>query len=303
MNVKFDCIICGNHGRKIVRNNLPMFICDSCGLFWRASFDLPENFYETRNFELEKTGKIDARYTNSIGRIQTLKKYVDLNNLCDVGCGEGVFLKTLNDSGYKNVVGLEPSIEAHDFSVRNKLKIIRGVTENLDKSFFGGNGIHTATMFHVIEHLKDPDGVLKMIYNNLEKGDKLVIETPDTESYILKTSGYKHELIYPEHLHYFNKANLRKLLEKSGFEFVASGNRDFNENNLSIKESLARLGFVKINARKKNAKAEFESKSINVAERGNGRKNGVLRHGARKFLSTIVRLMGRGNYLWIVVKK
>jgi SAM-dependent methyltransferase len=296
---KLDCIVCGARGHEITINNLPMLICDSCGLFWRASFDLPENFYETREFETEKRGKIEARYANSIGRIETLRRYADVNNLCDVGCGEGIFLKALNDLGYKNVFGLEPSLEARDFAVLNNLKIVAGGIENLSESFFTKNDVHTVTIFHVVEHLKDPYASLKLIYDNLGKGDKLAIETPDMDSYALKKSNYKNELINPEHLHYFNKTNLKKLLEKSGFTVIASGNRDFNEKNMSIRESLSRLGFINVSPDKKDSGAKYGEASLGVKD-GN---DSIFRTIVRRTLSSVVGFLGRGNYLWIVAQK
>lgn len=297
MNTKPNCIVCGSHSREVIKNDLPVLLCDSCGLFWRASFDLPENFYETREFDLEKTGKINARYTNSLERIETLNKYADLNNLCDVGCGEGVFLKALIDLGYSNIVGLEPSKKVHNFATQNKLKIIKGGIEDLSKSFLGENGIHTITMFHVIEHLKDPSEVLKMIRDLFSKGDKLIIETPNMDSYIFRKNNYEHEIICLEHLYYFNKSNLEKLLERSGFRIIASGNRDFNEKNMSIRESLVRLGLIKVRKELKTTNSDFNSQSTSSSV------GGIFRRMIRKLLSKIVSSTGTGNYMWIVAEK
>jgi len=155
MKAKTECIVCGNQGKPIVRNDVSMLLCDKCGLYWRESFDLPCNFYDTREFELEKAGKEEARYANSLERIKTFQKYTNMNNLCDVGCGEGIFLKTLCDLGYKNSVGLEPSVEAREFATQNNLKIIQGGVENINKAFLNENRIHTLTLFHVIEHLSE----------------------------------------------------------------------------------------------------------------------------------------------------
>lgn len=299
MNAKSECIVCGNMGREIVRNDLPILICDLCGFFWRANFELSDNHYETRCFDLSNKRKIDARYSNSAKRIETFKKYADLNNLFDVGCGEGIFLKVLKDLGYKNIIGLEPSTMGLDFATIDEAKILHGNIENINESFLKENDIHTITMFHVIEHLKDPCAVVKTIYDNIKKGDKLIIETPDTNSYVLKKSNYENELIYPEHLHYFNKSNLQKLLEKSGFTVVAFGNRDFDEENMSIRESFVRLGLIKISGKTKTARNNYKGDSA-VSVSGT---SGILRHIARRVFSCAVHILGRGNYLWIIVEK
>lgn len=300
MNQKSDCIVCGNKGREVVRNNLPMFLCDTCGLFWRTSFELGDNHYEQRGFELENKGKIGARYANSLERIDLFRKYADLNNISDIGCGEGVFLKALSQRGYKNVIGLEPSVVARDFALINNLKVFEGEIQNLDASFFVKNNIHVVTMFHVVEHLKDPQDVLKMIFDNLKKGDRLIVETPDTSSRIFINTNYQNEFVYPEHLYYFNKNNLRSLLKKIGFTTIATGNRDFNERNLSIRGALARLGVVDF---PQFGERRFEKKLTGTILKENRVKSDILRTLVRYFLSRIVKLCNRGNYVWIIVKK
>lgn len=299
MNSTSNCIVCGLVGHVVVRNNLPMYLCDICGLFWRKSFELGECHYEQRGFELENNDKINARYANSLERIETLRKYISLDNVCDVGCGEGVFLKALKDRGYTNAIGLEPSIKARDYASVNNLNIFEGDIESVNNSFFKEHNTHVITMFHVIEHLKDPKEVLKRIYDNLSEGDCLAIETPDTDSFIFTKTNYQNEFIYSEHLFYFNKNNLLTLLKTIGFKFVSLGNRDFNENTLSIRESLFRIGFTRFSSFKKgNIKTKQR-----ILKDNNTNSSGILKTILRALLSKVVKLMGRGNYLWVIVEK
>lgn len=295
----FDCVVCGGKGMEVMRNNLSMYICNTCGLFWRKNFELDDRHYEQRSFELENKEKINIRYANSLERIETLRKYINLNDVCDIGCGEGVFLKALSDLGYKNTIGLEPSIKARNYASANNLNIFEGEIESVNGLFFKKHNAHIVTMFHVIEHLKNPKEVLKGIYDNLTEGDHLVIETPDTDSRIFTKTNYRNKFIYPEHLFYFNKNNLQKLLKEIGFTSIASGNRDFNEKNLGIRESISRLGIIDGFLNEGNTKTplddpSFTDKKIN---------NGILRTMVRKLLSKVVIYMGRGNYLWVIVKK
>lgn len=300
MNLKSYCSVCGNEGQEIERNNLSMFLCDTCGLFWRKSFELDDHHYEQRGFELENIDKINARYANSMERIKTLRKYITLDNVCDVGCGEGIFLRALRDLGYKNAIGLEPSIKAQSYALANNLKIFEGDIENTDNTFFKKHDTHVLAMFHVIEHLKNPKEVIKRIYNNLNAGDCLVIETPDTDSLVFTKTNYQNEFIYPEHLFYFNKNNLGTLLQGVGFKLLASGNRDFNENALSIRGALYRLGFVGFN---QSNEGLLEATLKKGTSKDNNVKRGILKIIVRFFLSKAVKLSGRGNYLWIIVQK
>lgn len=298
LNSMSDCIVCGTRGREVMRNNLLMFLCDECGLFWRRSFELNDRHYEQRGFELENSDKINARYTNSIERIGTLRKYIRLDNVCDVGCGEGVFLKALSDLGYKNTIGLEPSIKAQGYALVNNLKIFEGDVEDMNSSFFKKHDTHVVTMFHVVEHLKNPKEVIKRIYDNLNTGDFLILETPDTNSLVFKKTNYKNEFIYLEHLYYFNKKNIKKLLEDIGFKIVSIGHRDFDPENMSIRDSLARLGFGQHKDRPpvKNTKKWRAVQKIEI-------NDNITKKIVRTALSRLVTLFNRGNYLWVIAKK
>ena len=236
------CLICKNNFNHLVLNNLPMRQCVNCGLIWRENFDLDLGYYQKEAIDFN-SDKIQSRILNSEQRVDTFKKFANLNNLLDVGTSEGIFLKVLVDQGYKNVMGLEPSVENVDFVKNNNLRVIRGDINDIS-GVVALNNINTVTMFHVIEHLPDPLKSLRLIFASLKKGDKLIIETPNIEAYSFKKLNYKTRFIYNEHFFYFNKRTLDEILIKAGFSILANGKRDFNQNNLGIKECLFRLGLI-----------------------------------------------------------
>lgn len=293
---KMECVICERRGGELILNNLPMLVCGSCGLIWRKYFDLDSDYYQGRDFELSEE-KIKARYSNSVSRIKIFKKYVDFNNICDVGCGEGLFLKALKDCGYKNIIGIEPSMKISEFAKENELDIRNEAIENIDNSFFRENNIKMITMLHVIEHLKNPLDLMMNIFKGLEKGGRLIIETPNMDSYLLKKLNYQYDLIYFEHLYYFNKKNIIRFLEKIGFKIIAVGGRDFDPDNMSIKESLRKLGIL--NVEKKMASKCAKNNIVLVAKHNFN----FLRKIVRRFLSKMVVVFNREDYLWVVAEK
>lgn len=114
------------------------------------------------------------------------------------------FLKTLEKYGYKNIIGVEPSSMAVDFARKNGANVFLGKVDDIP-SILENKNIHTITMFHVIEHLDNPLESLKIIFDNLKTGGNLILETPNIDAYSFKKTNFKHKLIYPEHLFYFNK--------------------------------------------------------------------------------------------------
>lgn len=292
-----QCPICGSSYQKLILNHLPMRQCIGCGLVWREQFDFEDGYY--------KEGKDECRILNSRHRANKFKKIVDLNNLCDIGTGEGSFLKVLTEYGYKNVLGIEPNAENYQLIKDNNLKVISGNIDNI-KKIIQDHDIHTVSMFNLIEHLSDPLGDLRLIFEAMEKGDRLVIETPDFDSYIFKKINYKHQSISKVHLFYFGGKNLRRIVAAAGFNILATGKTDFNPNSLGIRESLFRLGLINKNIDSVNKKSG-QSDGALVTKNFSGNIFIIIKELTkkviRKLLNSLVIISGRLEYIWLVAEK
>lgn len=272
------CTICGELGNPVDLNGIEMYKCVGCGLVWQRDFMPLGDFYEKLRIDLSEN-KIKRRTRNYKGRVQILEKYFKPNNYCDIGCGDGLVLKILSEKGYKNLHGIDPNERSIAFAQKNGLEAQCGEVTDfpvIAQQF----RINNASMFHVIEHLKDPFGSVQAIFNSLPPGGFFVVETPDLESYAIRKSNYIHPLVYPEHLFMFNWNNLSLLLEKAGFRIVAKGHRDFDQNHLGPQEILFRLGW-------------------------NTKNKPIL--GLTRFfspvLSRLVALTGRLDFVWVIGRK
>jgi len=277
--------------------------CLECGLVWRANFDVDIKHYENQGIKKIDLNdeKIHAKILDMKDRVNLFSKYVDLKNLCDIGTGRGLFLKTLSDAEYENIIGIEPNSEASEFYTKNNLIVYQKTIEDGLKEIVSRNNIKVVTMFHLIEHLNDPLAAIKEVFDSLPKEGRLIIETPDINSYSIKKSNYKNKLIYKEHLYYFNKNTLRELLKKGGFKIVATGKRDFNQNNLPIRESLFRLGLLD-----KKKQESISSKVVfdeNNQSKRRYAKNSFIKKIVGVSLSRLVVLTGRVNYIWFIAEK
>lgn len=298
-----ECIICNSLPDELVLNNLPMKKCRRCGLIWRKSFDVPIQHYAEKYVDLSPE-KLRSRLSNCKDRAKISRKYANLNNLCDIGCCEGIFLKVLQDFGYRNVMGIEPSDKIAEFAKENRLNIQKGTIKDVG-NIINRHNIRAITMFHVIEHLENPLESLKNIYNNLTKGSCIIIETPDMNSYSLRKMNYNFNLtIYPEHFFYFNENNLKTLLEKIGFNIIAKGKRDFDPNNLNIRESLFRLGFLRTKyGSSAEHKATVKASGLDFSKFKNLLIIGKIKSIIRFILSKMVIISGRQDFIWIIAKK
>ena len=236
------CIVCGSEPRPYVANGLPVWRCQNCSLMWRQSFDVPISYYEKGpgGFSKEKE-KLQRR--NIRDRIRTIARYVNLDSTCDVGGSKGYFVEELIRGGYRNVLGVDPNKIQVNEAQRRGVPMLTGSTENI-LEIFQQKRIKNATLFHVVEHLPDPQGAIRQIYDALPAGGFLVIETPDFGSDPFRKLKYKHKLVYKEHLFYFTRDNLQKFLVRMGFTIVYAGQRDFDQYHLNARESLFRLNLM-----------------------------------------------------------
>ena len=72
-------------------------------------------------------------------------------------------------------------------------------------------------MFDVIEHLDDPDLVLKICSENLNQNGRLIISTMNMNSIFAKLTGKYYQWIIAMHKFYFSNFSIKKFLNKNNF--------------------------------------------------------------------------------------
>ena len=141
--------------------------------------------------------------------------------MLDVGSGPGLFLRCAKDKGF-NAIGLEPSIAAFEYSQSKYNVNVNNVTlDDIDQSMGKFDIIHNAL---VLEHILDPLKFILKIKSLLNKNGLIITIVPNDFNYIQEINvklGQKHWWVNPfEHLNYFKKKSLRKLMKKAGFEIL-----------------------------------------------------------------------------------
>lgn len=132
--------------------------------------------------------------------------------LLDVGCGDGAFLLGARGKGWK-VTGTEmnPALaRAAGLDVRET------IDETQAEAPFD-----CITLWHSLEHMRDPQATLKSLAERLVPGGSLVVAVPDAEGLQARVfgAGWFH-LDVPRHLYHFGPISLKRLLAASGFAIV-----------------------------------------------------------------------------------
>lgn len=128
-------------------------------------------------------------------------------SVCDLGCGGGTFLQTIEPYA-SQIVGVDPSeVSASAVKIRG-IEFHKGTADNLPAGIERGI-FDVVTMFHSLEHVRDVKQSLANTRDLLKPGGLLVIEVPNMDCL-----GFQ---IYPEvwihtdagrHLQFFTPKSL-----------------------------------------------------------------------------------------------
>lgn len=150
-----------------------------------------------------------------------LPKPVPGTKLLDCGAATGFLLDVARDLGYESY-GLELS-EFGASEIAKNFGADHVYCGELPTATFTGvapGGFGAVTMCDYIEHVRDPRQTLALARRWLGAGGALAITTPDAGSPSRRVLGNDWTHYKIEHLFYFNKQNLERLLKDVGFTSV-----------------------------------------------------------------------------------
>lgn len=141
----------------------------------------------------------------------------------DVGCGEGFVAAALHDLGWH--------VRACDFSVFGVQKFHPhllpyfeqgDIYEILQRAIDDGQQYELINLANVLEHVTDPEGLLRILRRLLSEHGLLRITVPndfsDFQAYLKDQGKIAGDYwLSPEHLSYFNFTTLKELLEAEGY--------------------------------------------------------------------------------------
>lgn len=134
--------------------------------------------------------------------------------ILDIGAGTGDFLSCMQKDGWE-AVGIEPNEKAKNSAVR------KGVSFGSDLSELEDHSFDVITMWHVLEHVPNPDNQIIELKRLLKKEGSLFVAVPNFNSYDAKHyEKYWAAFDVPRHLWHFSKTAIRKLFALQHMEVV-----------------------------------------------------------------------------------
>lgn len=157
--------------------------------------------------------KLNLRYKKSI-----LDSVVTTGNkILDYGCGVGDFIAYLQPQ--YQVLGYEPSLIARETAEKKVgyKHIIHNLNEVKDDS------LDAVSLWHVFEHLAEPENFLQEIYTKLKSCGILIIAVPNYKSYDAQYyKSYWAAYDVPRHLFHYAPSGIKSLLDSSHWNLKKS---------------------------------------------------------------------------------
>lgn len=244
------CYICGGRGQVLYKGLKDRLFgvpgewsinkCNNpgCGLMWINPVPLPEdiwkayqNYYTHASVIDHATGvsisnslfryaaKLLANSTGLTGQRKQLESmYLEegkFGKLLEIGSGSGDFLARMRAAGWSvEGVDLDPKAAKHAYE-KHGVKVHVG---SLHAIGLPEAEYDAVTMNHVIEHVHDPVSLLRECFRILKPGGRIVVVTPNIESWLHRFYGQAWlSLDPPRHIHLFSRAALHSCFIKAGF--------------------------------------------------------------------------------------
>lgn len=155
----------------------------------------------------------------------------------DVGCGGGLFLRVLQEGG-RRVVGLDAAEEAARLAWRRNG--VPAVCGDLQAAPLSPASCTAVTMFHVLEHVPDPQAHLGAAHKLLRPSGRLIVQTPDAACWEFALLGRRWSgLDVPRHVWAFRGRHLEQLVNQAGFEVLRRKHFSLRDNPAGLATSLA----------------------------------------------------------------
>jgi len=192
--------------------------CQQCGLIYANPIledqKIVDLYQKSKLTYQEEIDDLKETYGYHLKRVVSLLPAKE--NLLEIGCGNGFFLEKALTFGFKNVFGVEPSIEAvkqAPQSIQNNI-----VVDVFKSGLFSDNFFDIICFFQTFDHITNPNKFLADCYSYLKQGGLILAINHNIGAWTAKILGEKCPMIDIEHPFLYDKKTLRQIFIKNNFK-------------------------------------------------------------------------------------
>ncbi|OUR93405.1 hypothetical protein A9Q87_05530 [Flavobacteriales bacterium 34_180_T64] len=219
-----ECIFCHSETTDVVIEENGFFgaQCKTCRLIFinpRPKFEDIVDLYGHDNAHATAESHIKFSFAKTLYTKHTLriiKKYTD-GALLEIGAGAGYFLKEAQRQNFE-VYAIEFNKIQADF-ILDKHRIPCEFSA-LNENTFGTKKFDIIYHCDVLSHFYNPIEEFAKINSKLNPMGYVVFETGNLGDVNKSFFKYYSKFQYPDHLFFFSEANIRALLDQTGFELI-----------------------------------------------------------------------------------
>ncbi len=225
------CLVCNQIAEFFVRkNNYDVYHCRNCEtmfvwpkvqdsgkIYQKKYFCGSEKSFGYSDYDGDKKIIVEnfVEYLKKINKFSPIK-----GRMLDVGAATGNFVELAASNGWF-AEGIEVSENAAYRANRHNLNVMCG---DFETHYFDTEIFDMVTLLDVFEHLANPEAAMVKVQKILKNNGLVVINTPDSSSFLAKFFGRSwHSIVPPEHLTFFSPKSIEILLRRNNFEVVFIG--------------------------------------------------------------------------------
>jgi SAM-dependent methyltransferase len=206
----YDVVVCSECGAGYADNIPPQSVFDE---YYR---ELSKYDYEFRGGEDNSAS--EGRFLDAA---LTIEPFIPTRNcrILEIGCGSGHLLKVLQERGFQNVQGSDPSPAC----ARAAQGIgVCAVSETVFTATIPEEPYDFLILMGVMEHIRDLDRTVDQFRRLLKDGGRVYLEVPDA-SRLAPSLDAPFQEFSVEHINFLSPESLSNLMQARSFRTVATG--------------------------------------------------------------------------------
>lgn len=219
------CPLCGEArvAPRFEKDGAPFFACRACGFAFARPVVNANLANRIEDYESSYLDYLDETHEDP-ANLRALRDWMarfgplTAGPLLDVGAGGGKLVRDLRRHGV-DAIGLEPSEALFERFLRGDEHFVCETLASFAARTPPGR-FAIVTAFDVIEHVPDPEALVRDAARLLRPGGRLYVSTPDVASLPARLLGRRWHYYHRYHLSYLSRATLRRLADRHGLEAV-----------------------------------------------------------------------------------